>query len=144
MAEAIDYEVVNLPRDDEGPVFEDPWQAQVFSLTVHLHKAGHFTWPQWVRTFSREIGRSPALPGESVNAAYYRQWAAALEHMVAKIGLAGLVDVAGRTEEWRQAYINTPHGHPVLLANAACPPAHDHHHHVPERSPVAISPACPI
>ena len=32
-----------LPRDDDGPVFEEPWQAQVFALAVKLSEQGHFS-----------------------------------------------------------------------------------------------------
>lgn len=74
-----DYAAVSLPQDDEGPLFDKPWQARAFSLIVHLHRAGLFPWKEWVRTFSDEIKSSPALPGESTNDAYYRQWEAALE-----------------------------------------------------------------
>lgn len=47
-----DYAAVGLPRDEEGPVFDKPWQAKAFSLIVHLHRAGLFPWSEWVRTFS--------------------------------------------------------------------------------------------
>lgn len=135
-----DYAAVDLPRDEEGPVFDRPWQAKAFSLIVHLHQAGLFPWAEWVRTFSEEIKASPALPGESVNDAYYRQWAAAMETMLAALDLTAPDAIAQRTQEWRQAYLNTPHGQPILLANASCPPAHDHPHS-PRRAPVTVSPA---
>ncbi len=141
MSALADYDTINLPRDEEGPVFDEPWQAQVFSLTIHLYKSGHFTWPEWVQVFSQEIKTSPALPDESVNDAYFRQWTAALEKMVASLNLVGGGDIPARADEWRQAYVNTPHGHPVLLINASCAPAHEHHHHAPARAPVAISAA---
>ena len=32
------------PRDGDGPVFAEPWEAQAFALTLKLHEAGHFTW----------------------------------------------------------------------------------------------------
>jgi nitrile hydratase accessory protein len=38
-----------LPRDEEGPVFEEAWQAEV-ALTVRLHEAGCFTWNEWAAT----------------------------------------------------------------------------------------------
>ena len=153
MSAAIPLETVDLPRDENGPVFDYPWQAQAFALTVELHKAGRFSWPEWVEVFSEEIKASPARPGESVNDAYYRQWMAALETMVSSRNLLDRDGLAARKEEWKQAYLNTPHGQPILLANAACPPAHDHHHHdhnhdhdghhhhAPARKPVAVSAA---
>lgn len=135
-----DYAAISLPRDEGVPVFDHPWQAQAFSLIVHLHQAGHFAWKEWVKVFSDEIKAAPARPGESVNDAYYRQWAAAMENMVASLGVAGEQEIASRVQEWRHAYLNTPHGQPVVLANAACPPAHDHHH-APQHVPVTVSPA---
>lgn len=141
MNASANFTAGRLPIDDDDIKFNEPWQAQAFSLTVELHKAGHFSWPDWVRIFSDEIKAVPASASESAGDAYYRQWAVALEKMVASCGLATNAEIRRRTEEWRQAYLNTPHGHPVELENSACPPPHDHHHHhhSPTRSPVAIS-----
>ena len=33
-----------IPRDEDGPVFDTPWQAQAFAMTVKLHEAGVFEW----------------------------------------------------------------------------------------------------
>lgn len=35
-----------LPRDEEGPVFRAPWEAQAFAMAVKLHERGIFTWPE--------------------------------------------------------------------------------------------------
>ncbi|MDE1188042.1 MAG: nitrile hydratase accessory protein [Pantoea sp.] len=129
-------------HDAENAPFEHPWQAQVFSLIVCLHQAGKFSWKEWVDVFSTEIKAHPIQEHESVNDAYYRQWVAATEHMLLLLQLTGQADIARRTDEWRQAYLNTPHGMPVTLSSAVCPPAHDHDHHHPVlRVPVAVSPA---
>ena len=135
-----DSESFGMLADANGPAFDHPWQAQVFSLTVHLHKTGLFSWADWVRIFSEEIKASPALPEESVNDTYYRQWLAAMEKLVAVLGFALRDDISRRTNEWRQAYLNTPHGQPVALVHATCPPSHVHFH-TPRRAPVMVSPA---
>lgn len=36
-----------LPSDSDGPTFAEPWQAEAFALTVRLHEAGCFSWPEW-------------------------------------------------------------------------------------------------
>lgn len=132
----------DLPLNDaDGPVFEQPWQAQAFSLVVCLHKSGLFPWKEWVRIFSDEIKASPARPGEGVNDAYYRQWLAATEQLIASFGLADGDAISQRAEEWRLAYLNTPHGQPVALSHATCPPPHSHHDHVALRRPVTVSAA---
>lgn len=120
-------------------VFEQPWQAQAFALIVHLHQAGFFPWSDWVQTFSEVIARSPARQDESINDAYYRQWTTAMEQLVAQLGFTEVASITHRADEWRQAYLNTPHGEPVALAHASCPPKHNHHAHSPSRSPVAVS-----
>lgn len=124
---------------DNAP-FEHPWQAQVFSLIVCLHQAGQFSWKAWVAVFSDEIKASPQQQGESINDAYYRQWVSATEKMLLSLELTAEEDITRRTDEWRQAYLNTPHGMPVALGNAVCAPAH-HHPHPVRRAPVAVSPA---
>ena len=48
------YEVIDalpgVPRDRSWPVFAEPWQAQVFALTVQLSQAGYFRWREWADT----------------------------------------------------------------------------------------------
>ncbi len=135
---------VAMPDGDaaDGPAFDEPWQAQAFSIVVHLHRQGRFTWSEWVAIFSDEIKASPQQPGESVNAAYYRQWLAAMETLVDRLSLVTPGQIDLRSQEWRQAYLNTPHGEAVALAHAACPPAHAHSH-AARRTPVAVSVGAP-
>ncbi|MBV9968344.1 MAG: nitrile hydratase accessory protein, partial [Xanthobacteraceae bacterium] len=33
-----------LPREEDGPVFAEPWQAQAFALAVKLSEQSYFTW----------------------------------------------------------------------------------------------------
>ena len=35
------------PTDDDGPVFNEPWEAQAFSLVLALHEKGQFSWDEW-------------------------------------------------------------------------------------------------
>ena len=44
-----------LPRDEGGPVFAEPWQAQVFALAVQLSAAGHFTWTEWATALGAQL-----------------------------------------------------------------------------------------
>lgn len=130
--------MMSEPESGMAP-FEHPWQAQVFSLVVCLHKAGMFSWKAWVDVFSAEIKAHPAQAHESVNDAYYRQWVGATEKMLMSLQMTGEAEISCRTDAWRQAYLNTPHGMPVTLTSASCPPEHIHHHSV-HRIPVAVSP----
>jgi nitrile hydratase accessory protein len=136
-----------LLRDAAGPGFAEPWMAQAFACAIQLSRQGLFTWSEWVEVFSAEIKAHPAQSGETSNAAYYRQWLAALETMVGLKGAASTAEITERQETWRQAYLNTPHGQPVELRHTATAPtasAHDHghgHHQHGSPKPLTVSPA---
>jgi nitrile hydratase accessory protein len=107
-----------LPRDKEGPVFNEPWQAQAFALAVYLLEVGHFTWPEWAETLSREIRAAQERGDPDLGDTYYQHWLHALEQICAEKELVGHENVSQRQQEWRRAYVNTPHGQPVELSAA--------------------------
>ena len=79
-----------LPRDEGGPVFAEPWQAQAFALAVELSEHGHFTWREWSTALADEL-------------------------TVAAKGLSDSGAMLARKEAWADAYRHTPHGKPVEL-----------------------------
>ena len=105
-----------LPKDVEGPVFAEPWQAQAFALTVRLHDAGHFSWSEWTAALAGEL-RQAVDRGEPDNdaARYYHHWLTALERLVTAKGLTNMAALNRRKDAWAQAYRSTPHGQPVEL-----------------------------
>lgn len=109
-AAAVDV-VPSLPRDEGGPVFDEPWQAEAFAITIRLHQAGVFTWKEWVAALSAEIAAADDGPSQP----YYAQWLAALEKLVAVKGVASCAEMAALKAAWRDAYLRTPHGQPVEL-----------------------------
>lgn len=100
-----------IPRDAEGPVFAEPWQAQAFALALRLHEAGAFSWPDWAEALSQELAKDPADDGSR----YYEHWVAALERLVDTGGLTSAAERAARQAAWAEAYRRTPHGRPVEL-----------------------------
>ena len=112
-----------LPRDEDGPVFAEPWQAQAFALAVKLSEQGHFTWTEWASALADEV-KAAADRGEPDDGSrYYEYWLAALERLVAAKGLVGPAALLERKEAWADAYRHTPHGKPIELG---AHPAHDH------------------
>ena len=104
-----------LPRDEGGPVFAEPWQAQAFALAVKLSELGHFTWKEWANALADEL-RMAASRGEPDDGSrYYEYWLAALERLVAVKGLSDPATMLARKEAWIDAYRHTPHGKPVEL-----------------------------
>ena len=77
-----------IPRDAEGPVFREPWEAQAFAMTLALHERGLFTWPEWAATLADEIRRAQAAGDPDTGETYYLHWLNALERIVANKGVA--------------------------------------------------------
>jgi nitrile hydratase accessory protein len=108
-----------LPRDSGGPVFAEPWEAQVFALAVKLSEQGHFTWKEWASALADEL-KAAADRGEPDDGShYYHYWLAALERLVTAKGLMDRAELETRKEAWADAYRHTPHGKPVELAVAS-------------------------
>jgi nitrile hydratase accessory protein len=110
-----DLNLLRLPRDEDGPVFAEPWQAQAFALAVRLSEQGHFTWKEWADALAAEI-KAAADRGEPDDGSRsYEHWLAALEHLVTAKGLSNRAALLERKEAWADAYRHTPHGKPVEL-----------------------------
>ena len=76
-----------IPRDADGPVFREPWEAQAFAMALALHERGVFTWPEWAAALAAEIKRAQAAGDPDTGETYYRHWLAALERLVAEKGV---------------------------------------------------------
>jgi nitrile hydratase accessory protein len=105
----------SLPRDEGGPVFHEPWQAQAFAMTLALYRRGLFTWPEWGAALSAEIKRAQQAGDPDRGDTYYRHWLAALEHLVADKGVTDRASLARYRDAWDHAAERTPHGQPIEL-----------------------------
>jgi nitrile hydratase accessory protein len=113
------------PRDSEGPVFREPWEASAFAMVVKLHEGGHFDWSEWVKTLSQELAKEgngknkPIAINDDSAAHYYEYWLEALEKIAVDKALLS-----------KQA-IDERHRH--LIDN---PVPHDH---VARRTPIKVA-----
>ncbi|WP_239025463.1 nitrile hydratase accessory protein [Roseicyclus persicicus] len=98
---------MNLP---EAP-FQEPWQAQLFALTVALNEAGQFEWREWAAVFGPRVQDADAVT-------YWTVWAEALVSLLEERGVAAAEEVQRMTERWQAAARATPHGQPILLSAA--------------------------
>jgi nitrile hydratase accessory protein len=105
----------NLPRDNEGPVFAAPWEAQAFAMAVKLHEAGHFTWSEWTHTIGAALHAHPER-------GYYENWLEALEALAERKGLMGHTERLERIADWDAAARATPHGQPIELSRSSPAP----------------------
>ncbi|MBZ9797952.1 nitrile hydratase accessory protein [Mesorhizobium sp. ES1-4] len=103
-----------LPAGLDAPVFDEPWQAEAFAMTVALHDRGLFSWSEWAHALSAEV-KKPGAAADGHD--YYEHWLAALEGLLASKGLAAKPDVDAMAQAWERAAHATPHGKPILLEN---------------------------
>lgn len=107
-----DLPVHSMPE----PVFQHPWHAQVFAVTVALNEDGRFSWPDWARRFSETLyrhGLSRTLDGGDD---YFIAWLETLEILMVEQDMAAPREIQSVSEEWKEAFSSTPHGMPVRLA----------------------------
>jgi nitrile hydratase accessory protein len=109
------HDLPALPRDAEGPVFKEPWEAHAFALAVRLAEAGCFSWLQWSALLGQEIQAAQEQRAPDPGSGYYQLWLNALERLCVDNGLVSAAELHRRKEEWRQAYLHTPHGQPIEL-----------------------------
>jgi len=107
--------VKSIPRDDDGPVFREPWEAQAFAIALSLHERGLFTWNEWAATLADEIKRAQASGDPDTGETYYRHWLATLERLIAAKGVASLETQHRYRDAWDHAADRTPHGSPIEL-----------------------------
>jgi len=108
-------QVPSIPRDADGPVFREPWEAQAFAMTLALHERGLFTWAEWAAVLSVEIKRAQAAGDPDTGETYYSHWLAALEKLVAEKGVTTEATLHCYRDAWDHACDRTPHGQPIEL-----------------------------
>ncbi len=111
-----DVEFSGMPRDEQGPVFGEPWEAQSFAMALALHRAGIFQWTEWAAMLAEEIRRAQAAGDPDTGATYYRHWQATLERMIVAKGLSNSQTIDRYGSAWAHAALRTPHGMPIELA----------------------------
>lgn len=107
--------VQSIPRNDEGPVFREPWQAQAFALALSLNERGVFTWKEWAAMLGEEIKKAQAAGDPDTGETYYHHWLATLERIVAEKGLSDPRTLARTRDAWEHACARTPHGVAIEL-----------------------------
>jgi len=106
---------LNIPRDEDGPVFREPWEAEAFALAVSLNERGLFTWKEWAKILGEEIKKAQAAGDPDTGETYYRHWLATLERILAEKGVADPAMLTRTRHAWQRACARTPHGTPIEL-----------------------------
>jgi nitrile hydratase accessory protein len=107
--------IPGIPRDEDGPVFAAPWQAQAFAMALTLQQRGIFTWAEWAEMLGAARARAATEGAHDTGDTYYQNWLAALERMVTAKGLANAAALSRTRDAWNRAAKRTPHGAPIEL-----------------------------
>lgn len=104
-----------IPRDDGGPVFAAPWEAEAFAMTLALEEQGVFDWEEWAAALGEEIRLAQQAGDPDLGDTYYAHWLRTLERLVARKELATAEALARCHDAWARAAERTPHGSPIEL-----------------------------
>lgn len=91
-----------LPRDEAGPVFAEPWQAQVFAVVVGLTDAGEISVKEWADRLGAALKEAEARGETDTGRRYYDHWLTALERLVVEKRLADWDELAHEGEAIRE------------------------------------------
>ena len=101
--------------DAPAPVFEEPWHAQVFAITVAMNEAGVFQWTDWADRFGAMLKQHGLTRDLNGGSDYFHAWIETIEDFLADQKIALPTDLEVLKSAWEQAYLQTPHGQPVKI-----------------------------
>lgn len=99
-------------------MFAEPWQGQLFAMTLLLHEQGLFSWNEWADSLSQAIRQAQHAGDPDLGNTYYQHWCTALEVLLRTKSVASPLALASLRQAWRVAAESTPHGEPVQLRRA--------------------------
>ena len=100
---------------DGQPAFAEQWHAEVTALVELLIADGKLDAGQWSRALGAERDRRAAEGAPDTDDTFYAAFLSALEAAMDRANMARAADVDRRETDWRDAYLTTPHGRPVVL-----------------------------
>ena len=104
-----------MMQNKEAPPFSAPWEAQVFAIICALQDSRALPAADWSAMLGEEIRLAAEQGDPDLGDTYYVHCLAALEKWLLQADLAAAQEIQDRITDWREAYLNTPHGQPVTL-----------------------------
>ena len=104
-------------KDEQQPVFAEPWEAHAFAIAVKLSEKGLLKWSEWTNALAEEIKEAKEQGNPDFGNTYYQFWLSALETILLEKNILKKSDLISIMEQWRRTYLSTPHGIPVKLVN---------------------------
>jgi nitrile hydratase accessory protein len=119
MSEGAPQEVLaDVPAEEGGPVFAEPWQARIFAVVSRLCLDGSVPWDDFKARLIAEIGRG----GADDTTDYYVHFVSACERLLTENGVLNVAELS------------------ALKAHLA---AHPPHPTTSKPGPIAIDPVRP-
>ena len=103
-----------LPSGADQPVFDEQWQAQALAMADLLIQSGQIEATDWSLTLGKYLKQWQSEADNMTS--YYRAVLAALAELINQQKLLSMDQIAQREEDWKTAYLSTPHGQPVKLS----------------------------
>jgi len=88
-----------LPRDGDGPVFEEPWQAQAFAVVVELMESGDLSREEWADALGAALKEAEDNGEYDTGERYYDHWLNALERLAVDKKMAGWQELADEKKD---------------------------------------------
>ena len=99
-------------RDEDAPVFQEPWEAETVALAGLLLQRGLFTREEW----RQALASQSLVPNDDRERhAPYASWVSAIESLMVAHGGVTAEALADMRDTWKQAVDATPHGEPIVL-----------------------------
>ena len=95
------------------PTFEEPWQAQALAMADLLIQSDRISATDWSEALGEQLTIWQSEQDTQEN--YYQAVLAALTELIEDRNLISNNQIVQREEDWKQAYLSTPHGQPVKL-----------------------------
>ena len=102
-------------KDEQQPVFAEPWEAHAFAIAVKLSEKGLLKWSEWTDVLAEEIKKAKDQGQPDFGNTYYQFWFSALETILLEKNILKKSDLNSKIEQWRHTYLSTPHGIRVKL-----------------------------
>jgi len=106
--------LLRRPGDGE-PGFAEPWQAEAYSMVQALIESGRIAASKWPTAFGAALRNAGDRGDPDDSQTYYAALVEALLTLLVAEGSLNGDEIVQRIEDWRAAYLRTPHGKPVTL-----------------------------
>jgi nitrile hydratase accessory protein len=90
-----------LPRDNDGPVFSDAWQAHAFAIVVELIEAHTISRNEWALALSTALKNAEGRGEVNTGERYYDHWLTALEAVIIDKELASSDELTAEEQSIR-------------------------------------------